>query len=106
MQAELKRQQAAAEAKKQKQADKAARKQKKQQAIEHYNSLPEEARQRIRESNKSYKSNRDQYVKDQGIKWYQFSKKSKPACNTMWSTVMEMNTAATMSVKSRHSLMQ
>ena len=77
VQAELKRQQAAAEAKKQKQADKAARKQKKQQAIEHYNSLPEEARQRIRESNKSYKSNRDQYVKDQGIKWYQFSKKKQ-----------------------------
>ena len=75
VQAELKRQHARAEAKAQKQIAKRERKEKKQKALEHFNSLSEENRQKIRDANKRRSAEKDQMIKDQGIKWYEFKKK-------------------------------
>ena len=77
VQAELKRQQASAEAKKQKKAAKLAKKEQKKAALEHFNSLSEENRQNIRAANKRRKEEKKNLIKDKGIKWYDFQKKKE-----------------------------
>ena len=77
VQAELKRQQASAEAKKQKKAAKLAKKEQKKAALEHFNSLSEENRQNIRAANKRRKEEKKNLIKDKGIKWYEFQKKKE-----------------------------
>lgn len=79
VQAELKRQQAAAEAKKQKKADKQAQEQKEQAARTRFNSLSEGERQRIRADNERHSAEKsrsiDEGIKNQNLKWYEFRKK-------------------------------
>ncbi len=76
VQAELKRQQASAEAKSRKRRlnwQKGAKK----AALEHFNSLSEENRQNIRAANKRRKEEKKNLIKDKGIKWYEFQKKKE-----------------------------
>lgn len=77
VEAELKRQKNRANEKAEKKAAKRLKKEKKQAAIDHFNSLSEENRQGIREGNRRRKAEKKQMLKDAGIKWYQRSKRKE-----------------------------